>query len=100
MRVQVLKRTNGREVGKLAFTRRATLPGSVCHNRTVRMSHQASATSAATHAAVNRAPSARTTNGRPALAERVSGTAASGVTRSILSVDGIWTLPCGGRVKS
>jgi hypothetical protein len=73
---------------------------SVRHSRTVRMSNQASATSAPTHATVIRAPSAMTIgieSGGRASAERVSGTAASGVgPRSTVSVGGNWPLPCGG----
>ena len=64
------------------------------------MSHQASATSAPTHATVIRAPNAMTIriqSARSASAERVLGTAASGVEPcSRVSVGGIWALPCGG----
>jgi hypothetical protein len=70
------------------------------HSRTVRMSHHASATSAPTQATVITAPRAMPIGiqrGRPASAERFSGTAASRVEpRSTVSLGGIRPLPCGG----
>jgi hypothetical protein len=86
------------DVEKHKRAKRSRVGQSGCHSRTVRMSHQASATSAPTHATVIRAPSAMTIgvqSGRPGSAGRFGRAASRVERRSTVSLGCIWPLPCG-----